>query len=63
MDVIIIAYLFEGKTQAEISVELKKRGMTPNSLSYIEKTLKKIRERYQANTMFHLAAILSKIKN
>lgn len=62
MEEIIINYLFEGKTQAQISKELKKKGIKPNSLSYIEKILKKIKIKNKANTMFHLASILSENK-
>lgn len=56
----ILEYLFMGMTQVEISEELKKNNITPNSLSSIEKKLKQIKEIYRANTMFHLAVILSK---
>ncbi|WP_231423996.1 hypothetical protein [Pedobacter sp. Leaf250] len=56
----IIKYLAKGFTQPDISEKLKSLGIKPNSLSYIEKTLNRIRTRYKANTMFHLALILSK---
>lgn len=58
MEELIIKYLFEGKTQNEIADILKQQGVTPNSLSSIEKSLKKIKSQHKANTMFHLAAIL-----
>lgn len=59
----MIECLFKGMTQVEISDELKRENVKPNSLSSIEKKLKQIREKYKANTMFHLAVILSKNKN
>lgn len=58
-DELIIAYMKEGLTQAEISEILKKMGIKPNSLSIIEKRLKAIREKFGAKTNFHLAIILS----
>lgn len=58
----LIKYLFEGKTQYEISDLFKKQGIQPNSLSSIEKYLKVIKAKYGAKTMFHLGAILSKKK-
>lgn len=59
MEDLVIKYLFAGKTQLEISEILKRDGIKPNSLSSIEKMLKRIRIKYGANTMFHLAVILS----
>lgn len=55
----IIELLFDGLTQQEISAELKRRGATPNSLSYIEKFIKELRSKHKAKTMFHLGAILA----
>lgn len=55
----IIELLFDGLTQPEISAELKRRGVTPNSLSYIEKYIKELRSKHKATTMFHLGAILA----
>jgi Mg2+/Co2+ transporter CorC len=57
---LILKYLSEGKTQCEISELLKASNITPNSLSHIEKTLKEIRQQYNAKTIFHLAVILCK---
>lgn len=57
-DQIILCYLKEGKTQAEISDLLKIMEIKPNSLSIIEKRLKAIREKFNAKTNFHLAVIL-----
>ena len=56
---LIIKGLTAGKTQAEVSQDLKAKGIRPNSLSHIEKTLKAIRKREGAKTMFHLAVILN----
>jgi len=58
IDELIIKYLFEGKTQSEISHMLKEYGIKPNSLSSVEKRLKEIKNRHNAKTMFHLGLIL-----
>lgn len=63
MEKLILKYLAKGKTQAEISAILKKKGIEPHSLSFIEKTLKDIRKKYNVKTMFQLGLIISKIKN
>lgn len=55
---LIVQYLLDGKTQREIADDFKARGIRPNSLSFIEKTIKVIRDRHKAKTMFHLGAIL-----
>lgn len=57
-DNLILQYLKEGKTQAEISDLLKSLEIKPNSLSIIEKRLKAIREKFNAKSNFHLAVIL-----
>lgn len=62
MDIVerlIINFLREGYNQFEISEKLKEKDIKPNSLSSVEKRLKKIRAEYGAKTMFHLAIILS----
>lgn len=58
VDRLILEYLKEGRTQAEISDLLKSLDIKPNSLSIIEKRLKAIRERFNAKSNFHLAVIL-----
>lgn len=58
LEELIIQHLLEGKTQKEISDILKTQGIQPNSLSSIEKTIKALRNRHGAKTMFHLGAIL-----
>lgn len=61
-DELIIKHLTDGKTQTEISELLKSDGITPNSLSHIEKSLKAIRKANGATTMFHLGVILTEKK-
>ena len=56
----ILQLLSVGKTQNEISDILKSQGIKPNSLSHIEKLLKKVRADHGATTMFHLGCILTK---
>ena len=58
VDRLILQYLKEGKTQAEIEILLKSLDIKPNSLSIIEKRLKAIREKFGAKSNFHLAIIL-----
>lgn len=58
VDRLILQYLKEGRTQAEISDLLKSLDIKPNSLSIIEKRLKAIREKFNAKSNFHLAVIL-----
>lgn len=58
VDDLIIEYLAKGLTQIEVSNELKLKGITPNSLSLIEKKLKALRKEHRAATTFHLAVIL-----
>ena len=43
MEELIIQYLLSGKTQFEISQIFKEKNIQPNSLSLIEKTVKKIK--------------------
>lgn len=56
----LIKLLKKGLTQQEISKELEKRGVVPNSVSSIEKELKKIRKEFGAKTHFHLGYLLGK---
>ncbi len=58
MEKLIIKYLQEGLNQVEISEKLKNDGIKPSSLSSVEKRLNKIKEFYEAKTLFHLACIL-----
>lgn len=59
----IIKQLTKGKTQQNISALLKEKGIEPNSLSYVEKFLKKIKHEHKAKTMFHLGFIIANLKN
>lgn len=59
LEELIIRYLLEGKTQLEIAAILKEQGIEPNSLSSIEKTLRKLKDEHGAKTMFHLGAIIT----
>lgn len=54
----ISQFLLEGYTQLEISQQLKSADIRPNSLSAIEKEIKRIKEKHNAKTMCHLGAIL-----
>ena len=56
----IIKLLGIGLSQSDISSHLKKKGVTPNSVSIIEKRLRKIKKLYKAKTLFHLAVILKR---
>lgn len=58
LEIAIIKGLQDGLTQNEISERLKKEGCKPNSISSIEKRLNKIKESYDAKSLFHLACIL-----
>lgn len=52
-------YLIEGYTQPEISEIFKENNINPNSLSSIEKEIKRLKEFHKAKTMCHLGAILA----
>lgn len=51
-----------GLTQEEIQEDFKKRNISPNSKSSIEKRLKELREEFGANTTPHLIGILKDLK-
>ncbi|MEI2271847.1 hypothetical protein OHD16_06800 [Sphingobacterium sp. ML3W] len=55
----VIQMLLEGKSQPEISQELKKISFKPNSLSSIEKFLNRLKKQNNANTYFQLGAIIA----
>lgn len=55
---IIIKKMADGYTQPEVAQYLKKREITPNSLSMIEKEILKLKKAYGAHTMVHLFALL-----
>lgn len=56
----IVKLLAKGYKQNEISDYLKKNDIEPNSVSIIEKRLRKLKKAYKAKTNFHLAVILTK---
>ncbi|WP_458625964.1 DNA-binding response regulator [Winogradskyella sp. PC D3.3] len=56
-DITLLTLLSQGRSQDEISNHLKSKGVTPNSLSTIEKRLNKLREQFKANNAIHLVAI------
>jgi len=57
---LIIKKMSDGYTQPEISRYLKEREISPNSISMIEKELRKLRKEYGAHTLIHLFMLLVK---
>lgn len=57
---IITKKMAVGYTQSEVAQYLKEREISPNSVSMIEKELKKLRKEYGAHNIVHLFVILSK---
>lgn len=57
---LIIKKMAVGYTQTEVSEYLKDREISPNSVSMIEKELKKLRKEFGAHNIVHLFVILSK---
>lgn len=55
-DLILLEKLSHGKSQDEISKELKKEGVSPSSLSTIEKRLNKLKIEFKAKNAIHLVA-------
>ncbi len=55
-DIQLLNLLSKGLSQDEISQKLKVKGITPNSLSTIEKRLNKLRIQFKANNAIHLVA-------
>lgn len=56
-DIKILQALAKGKSQEEISQDFKSNGISPSSLSTIEKRLNKLRIQFKANNAIHLVAI------
>ncbi|WP_179334557.1 DNA-binding response regulator [Winogradskyella costae] len=56
-DIRLLKMISQGQSQDDISSNLKLYGITPNSLSTIEKRLNKLREQFKANNAIHLVAI------
>jgi hypothetical protein len=55
---IIIKKMADGYTQSEVAKYLKKREITPSSLSMVEKEVIKLKKTYGAQTLVHLIAML-----
>lgn len=56
-DIKILQELAKGKSQEDISNDFKSIGISPCSLSTIEKRLNKLRIQFKANNAIHLVAI------
>lgn len=57
-DILVLKHLSLGLSQDQISQQLKDDGISPNSLSTIEKRLNKLRIQFKANNAIHLVAIV-----
>ncbi|WP_420570637.1 response regulator [Kordia sp.] len=55
-DIGLLKLLSKGMSQDEIATDLKKRSISPNSLSSIEKRLSKLKIYFKANNAIHLIA-------
>ncbi len=55
-DLVLLEKLSLGKSQEEISTELKNNNISPSSLSSIEKRLNKLKIEFKANNAIHLVA-------
>lgn len=55
-DLVLLEKLSLGKSQEEISSELKNSNISPSSLSSIEKRLNKLKIEFKANNAIHLVA-------
>ncbi|MFS4448376.1 response regulator [Maribacter sp. 2307UL18-2] len=53
-DTLLLSRLSEGLTQEEIALQLKVEGISPNSLSSIEKRLNRLKEELKAKTTIQL---------
>ncbi|PQJ82905.1 response regulator [Polaribacter glomeratus] len=56
-DIFLILNLSYGFLQEDISKKLKEKGVTPSSVSAVEKRLKFLKEHFNANNPTHLVAI------
>lgn len=59
-DEIILFLLSEGLNQQKTHEYMKDNGYKPNSVSYIEKALNRLRKDFEAGSNFHLALIMHK---
>jgi len=60
LDTLILQSLAGGLEQKEIHLHFKKMGITPNSISIIEKRIKGLKLEHKANTLFQLALIVKR---
>lgn len=58
LDILILKSLAAGLTQKEIHLHFVKMGITPNSITGIEKRINKMKKEHRAKTLFHLALIV-----
>ncbi|MFI8606151.1 hypothetical protein ACIGCP_16920 [Cellulophaga baltica] len=58
----IIQLLSKGYRTPEISNHFIENGITPSSVSSVEKRIKAIKKVYGAKTLFHLAVLVTKSK-
>lgn len=56
---LLINQLMQGYGQSEISKMFYESGIQPNSVSSIEKEIKRLKNENNAKSMFHLGAILA----
>jgi DNA-binding NarL/FixJ family response regulator len=56
-DIQLLRMLSQGLSQEDISSDYKNNGVSPNSLSTIEKRLNKLKMQFKANNAIHLVAI------
>lgn len=56
-DITLLRLLSKGLSQEDISGHLKTNGISPSSLSTIEKRLNKLKSQFRANNAIHLVAI------
>ncbi len=61
-DMELLTAIASGSTQEDIQEDFKRRNITPNSKSSIEKRLKELRDEFGANTTPHLIGILKDLK-
>ncbi len=57
---VIVKKMAEGYSQVATVRYLKKEGSTPNSVSSIEKQIKKLRKEFEAQSIVHLFVKLTK---
>lgn len=61
-DMELLTAIASGSTQEDIQEDFKRRNISPNSKSSIEKRLKELRDEFGANTTPHLIGILKDLK-